>query len=200
VVDDVNGDGRADIVGFGDNFVFVSFGNTNGTFGDPIASSPGFTKSLGGWTDNNNYPRVVGDVNGDGRADIVGFGETEVYVSFGNTNGTFGDPIASSPEFTKSVGGWTDNNNLPRLLADVNGDNRADIIGFGYTHVYVSLSNGNGTFGPAIAAYSIGLNKNVGGWTDNNNYPRVAGDVNNDGKADLIGFGYSDVYVSLSGN
>jgi hypothetical protein len=199
VVGDVNGDGRADIVGFGDPFVFVSFGNTNGTFGAAIASSPGFTKSLGGWTDNNNYPRVVGDVNGDGRADIVGFGDTFVFVSFGNTNGTFDAPIASSPGFTKSVGGWTDNNNYPRLLADVNGDNRADIIGFGYTNVFVSLSNGNGTFGTPTA-YSAALTQNVGGWTDNNNYPRVAGDVNNDGKADLIGFAYSDVFVSLSGN
>jgi hypothetical protein len=196
VVGDVNGDGRADIVGFGYTDVFVSFGNTNGTFGAPIASSPSLTKNLGGWTDNNNYPRVVGDVNGDGRADIVGFGDTFVFVSFGNTNGTFDAPIASSPGFTKSVGGWTDNNNYPRLLADVNGDNRADIIGFGYTNVFVSLSNGNGTFGTPTA-YSASLTKDVGGWTDNNNYPRVAGDVNNDGKADLIGFGESDVFVSL---
>ena len=196
---DVNGDGRADIVGLGETDVFVSLGNTNGTFGAPIASSPPLTKTLGGWTDNNNYPRVVGDVNGDGRADIVGFGDTFVFVSFGNTNGTFGDPIASYPGLTKSVGGWSDNNNYPRLLADVNGDNRADIIGFGYTNVFVSLSNGNGTFGTPTA-YSAGLTKDVGGWTDNNNYPRVAGDVNNDGKADLIGFGWSDVFVSLYGN
>jgi len=197
VVDDVNGDGRADIVGFGGSLVLVSFGNNDGTFGAPIVSSPGFTKNVGTWTDNNNYPRVVGDVNGDGRADIVGFGESDVLVSFGNNDGTFGEAIASSPGFTKSVGTWTDNNNYPRLLADVNGDNRADIIGFGYTNVFVSLSNGNGTF-DTPTAYSPGLTKTVGGWTDNNNYPRVAGDVNNDGKADLIGFGESDVFVSLS--
>ena len=197
VVDDVNGDGRADIVGFGGSLVLVSFGNNDGTFGAPIVSSPGFTKNVGTWTDNNNYPRVVGDVNGDGRADIVGFGESDVLVSFGNNDGTFGEAIASSPGFTKSVGTWTDNNNYPRLLADVNGDNRADIIGFGYTNVFVSLSNGNGTF-DTPTAYSPGLTKTVGGWTDNNNYPRVAGDVNIDGKADLIGFGESDVFVSLS--
>jgi hypothetical protein len=161
-----------------------------------ISSSPGLTKNRGGWTDNNNYPRLTGDVNGDGRADIVGFGETNVFVSLGNTNGTFGAPIASSPSFTKSVGGWTDNNNYPRVVGDVNGDGTADIVGFGETEVYVSLSNGNGTFGTPTA-YSAPLTKNVGGWTDNNNYPRVVGDVNNDGKADLIGFGESDVFVSL---
>jgi len=128
----------------------------------------------------------------------VGFGDTFVFVSFGNTNGTFDAPIASFPGFTKNGGDWTDNNNYPRLLADVNGDNRADIIGFGYTNVFVSLNNGNGTF-DTPTAYSAGLTKDVGGWTDNNNYPRVVGDVNNDGKADLIGFGESDVFVSLSG-
>jgi hypothetical protein len=195
---DVNGDGRADIVGFSASNVFVSFGNSNGTFGAPIASSPGFTKNVGGWTDNNNFPRLLADVNGDKRADIVGFSASNVFVSFGNSNGTFGAPIASSPGFTKNVGRWTDNNNFPRLTGDVNGDGRADIVGFGASNVFVSSGNSNGTFGTPIA-YSPGLTKNVGDWTDNNNYPRVAGDVNNDGKADLIGFGASDVFASLAG-
>jgi hypothetical protein len=195
---DVNGDGRADIVGFGASDVFVSFGNSNGTFGAPIASSPGFTKNVGRWTDNNNFPRLLADVNGDKRADIVGFSASNVFVSFGNSNGTFGAPIASSPGFTKNVGRWTDNNNFPRLTGDVNGDGRADIVGFGASNVFVSSGNSNGTFGTPIA-YSPGLTKNVGDWTDNNNYPRVAGDVNNDGKADLIGFGASDVFASLAG-
>jgi hypothetical protein len=81
---------------------------------------------------------------------------------------------------------------------DVNGDGRLTLSVLGTLTCLVSLSNGNGTFGTPTA-YSAGLTKNVGGWTDNNNYPRVVGDVNNDGKADLIGFGESDVFVSLSG-
>ena len=169
------------------------------SYNTTVSSSPGFTKNRGGWTDNNNFPRLTGDVNGDGRADIVGFSASNVFVSFGNSNGTFGAPIASSPGFTKNVGGWTDNNNFPRLIGDVNGDGRADIVGFGASNVFVSFGNSNGTFGTPIA-YSPGLTKNVGDWTDNNNYPRVAGDVNNDGKADLIGFGASDVFASLSGS
>ena len=168
------------------------------SYNTTVSSSPGFTKNRGGWTDNNNFPRLTGDVNGDGRADIVGFSASNVFVSFGNSNGTFGAPIASSPGFTKNVGRWTDNNNFPRLTGDVNGDGRADIVGFGASNVFVSSGNSNGTFGTPIA-YSPGLTKNVGDWTDNNNYPRVAGDVNNDGKADLIGFGASDVFASLAG-
>src|SRR5690606_7457192 len=37
--------------------------------------------AVGGWSDDDRYPRQVADVNGDGRADIVGFGEAGVYVA-----------------------------------------------------------------------------------------------------------------------
>jgi hypothetical protein len=204
---DVNGDGKDDIIGFGSSKVFVSLSNGDGTFGVPIGSTPsstnGFTTNVGGWTNNTTYPRLLGDVNGDGKDDIVGFSSSQVYVSLSKGDGTFNAPIGSTPSstngFTTNVGGWTDNNNNPRVLADVNGDNKDDIVGFGATNVFVSLSKGDGTFN-APTAYSLGLTKNSGGWTDNNNYPRVVGDVNKDGKDDLIGFGLSDVFVSLSGS
>ena len=34
-----------------------------------------------GWASNNQYLRELADVNGDGAADIVGFGQAGVYVS-----------------------------------------------------------------------------------------------------------------------
>jgi hypothetical protein len=35
----------------------------------------------GGWTSQNQYPRQLADVNGDGMADIVGFGADGVAAS-----------------------------------------------------------------------------------------------------------------------
>ena len=48
-----------------------------------VALNNGFTVNDGGWTSFNQYPRQLGDINGDGRNDIVGFGGSEVYVSLG---------------------------------------------------------------------------------------------------------------------
>ena len=47
----------------------------------PAVFSENFGVKAGGWTDTNVYPRWMGDVDGDGRADIVGFGESGVFVA-----------------------------------------------------------------------------------------------------------------------
>ncbi|MDB9372451.1 FG-GAP-like repeat-containing protein, partial [Nodularia sphaerocarpa] len=104
----------------------------------------GFTKENGGWINNNDFPRMLGDVNGDGKADIVGFGGSHTLVSLGNGNGTFQTAIISSPPgagFTKENGGWINNNDFPRMLGDVNGDGKADIVGFGGSHVLISVAS-----------------------------------------------------------
>jgi Ca2+-binding RTX toxin-like protein len=192
---DVNGDHRADIVAFGLDDVYVSLGNSNGTFAQPIiARSDIFTINDGGWSTQDRYPRQLADVNGDGRADIVGFGLDNVYVSLGNSNGTFGNPFtAHSDSFTVNDGGWITQDSHPRQLADVNGDGRADIVGFALDNVYVSLGNSNGTFGNPF----VGLTVNNGGLISQDSYPRLVGDVNGDGRADIVSFGATDVWVSL---
>ncbi|MFN6540651.1 MAG: FG-GAP-like repeat-containing protein [Nostoc sp. EkiNYC01] len=195
-VADVNGDGRADIVGFGQDTVYVSLGQANGTFGAAIAAINDFTVGSNGWTNFKTYPRQVADVNGDGRADIVGFGIDTVYVSLGQANGTFGGAIAAINDFTVMSGGWSNFDRYPRQVADVNGDGRADIVGFGQDGVYVALGQANGTFGGVnFALGEFGVDN--GGWTSFDRYPRELADVNGDGRADIVGFAQDGVYVAL---
>src|SRR5437867_907858 len=89
-------------------------------------------------------PIFLADLTGDGRADIVGFGNDGVWVALNNGNGTF-----QAPQMVTDLGsnnsGWRVYQH-PRCLADLTGDGRADIVGFGNDGVWVALNNGNGTF------------------------------------------------------
>ena len=134
---DVTGDRRADIVGFGDAGAWVSLSNGDGTFTQPVLGVDNFAYSAGGWR-IDKHPRFLADVTGDGRADIVGFGDAGVWVSLSNGDGTFTQPVMTVSNFAYSAGGWRIDKHL-RGLADITGDRRADIVGFGDAGVWVSL-------------------------------------------------------------
>ena len=189
---DVNGDGMADIVGFGGPGVIVSLATGGGSFAAPVVKLAQFHGD-NGWTSDNAYPRHLADVNGDNMADIVGFGGAGVIVSLATGGGSFATPAMKLAAFTGS--GWSSDNTYPRELADVNGDGMADIVGFGIPGVFVSLATGGGSFtapGLELSAYT------GNGWTSDNAYPRHLADIDNDYAADLIGFGQNGVYTSLA--
>ena len=190
---DVNGDGRTDIVGFGNAGAFVSLGQANGLFANPVLAVANFGYNAGGWR-VDLHPRLLGDVNGDGRADIVGFGNAGAFVSLGQANGLFANPVLAVANYGYNAGGWRVGIH-PRLLGDVNGDGRADIVGFGNAGAYVSLGQANGLFAnPVLAVANFGAV--AGGWRVDR-HPRLLGDVNGDGRADIVGFGNAGAYVSL---
>ena len=91
---DVNGDGRADLIGFGtidtarndvwDLLTYVALGKSDGSFTRPeINAVSGFSSDIaaGGWTSYNEFPRAGADVTGDGRADIIGFASDGIYIA-----------------------------------------------------------------------------------------------------------------------
>jgi hypothetical protein len=191
---DLTGDGRADIVGFGNAGVWVSLNNGNGAFQAPQMVVANFAYNAGGWR-IEQHPRFLADVTGDGRADIVGFGNAGVYVSRNNGNGTFADPQLVLRNFAYNAGGWRVEQH-PRFLADLTGDRRADIIGFGDAGVYVSLNNGDGTFRePDLVVQNFAFG--AGGWRVDL-HPRFLADLTGDGRADIVGFGGGGVWVSLN--
>jgi hypothetical protein len=201
----VGGSTLSDIVGFGGAGVYVALATGTDTFGPGQLTYAGFgsSPSGGGWSSQDLYPRVLGDVNGDGLADIVGFGSAGTYVAFGTGNGNFGAAISNPGIFGSADigGGWTSFDRYPRALADVNGDGKADIVGFGGAGVYVALAdpNGDGHFQNAfLAINSFGASDAGGGWSSQNLYPRELADTNGDGRADIVAFGSNGVYIATA--
>jgi hypothetical protein len=184
-VGDVNGDGKDDIITFthdalGDVYVALSTGSA---FGPGVKWHDWF--ALAG-----EFP-AVGDVNGDGKADIITFTQgpdtaADVYVAL-STGSSFGASTKWHDLF--AVGA-----EQPRV-GDFNGDGKTDIATFtcdGNADVYVALSNGSSFVGTTVKWQDYFC---VGG-----DFPYV-GDYNGDGKDDIITFtkgSTNDVWVGLS--
>jgi len=185
-IGDVNGDGKLDIVASDwcinntvpcpSGAVAVLLGNGDGTFRAPTTYSSGGVYG----TDV-----AIGDLNGDGKADIVvvncgnaannhciGAGGN-AGILFGNGDGTF-QPVASMPLGGGGFGA------IAVAIADINADGKLDVIVAGDCTSGgcggVFLGNGNGTFQPEIAFGSAGLIA----------FSLAIGDVNGDGKLDAV--------------
>jgi phospholipase C len=145
-----------------------------------------------GWTVDRHI-RLVADVTGDGRGDLVGFGDNAVWVARSNGDGTFGPVIKALDDLCFDQGWRVDKH--PRFVIDVNGDGKADLVGFGDAGVWVALSRGDGTFAaPQLVVRNLGFNQ---GWRVDK-HPRFVVDVTGEGKPDLVGFGDAGVWVAVS--
>jgi len=178
-VADVNGDAIPDLIAA--NVCFSSTDCTNGSVGVLLGNGDGtFRPAITYLTPREIDAGAVADVNGDGSPDLIvaspcgNFGCTEgsVGVLLGNGDGTFRAVVNydSGGEGAISV-----------AIADVNRDGRADLVVANYDSgtVGVLLGNGDGTFQSAVS-YTVGF-------FDSGVSSVAIGDVNGDGKPDLIG-------------
>ncbi|MFI6038128.1 RICIN domain-containing protein [Streptomyces sp. NPDC051315] len=129
--------GALDIVGFGPQGVAVAHGRGDGTF-EPsklVLNDFGLAQ---GWT-SGKHLRFLADVTGDGTPDIVGFGDEGVWVSHNLGDGRFDQAqlVCRGFGYNDDAGAWRADHH-PRFLADITGDGRVDIVGFGGPGVYVA--------------------------------------------------------------
>ncbi|MGN6430811.1 MAG: FG-GAP-like repeat-containing protein [Gaiellaceae bacterium] len=170
-VGDLNGDGKPDVVTNSGDTVSVLLNRGDGTF----AARQDYPVAGGG----DNVSVAIGDLNGDGKPDIVTAGGT-VSVLLNKGDGTFAVrrdyPVAGSAA----------------AIGDLNGDGKPDLALANGSSVSVLLNHGDGSFG---ASHEYPL-LHPPGWDTAGSESLAIGDLNGDGKPDLV-TGNVDVHVSL---
>ncbi len=179
ITTDVNGDGLQDVCGR------VAEG-----WGCYLATGSGWGKKIqttlfndaGGWAHAHHYATIrMGDLDGDGRADVCARHGTECYMCWRSTGDGF-EPYGSVPGY-KSASGFTKPEYYTTFrLADIDGDGRDDFCARAANGWSCTLSTGSG-FGATIKGPE---------WSDARGFAAAqyygtirTGDINGDGKQDV---------------
>ena len=175
---DVTGDGRADLcVRTADDFrCYPSQGDG---FGDPIIGPPLADDS--GWGVPWHYGTIrMGDVTGDGRADVCAR-RNAGFACWPSQGDGFGDRI-DGPQWS-NADGWDQVQYWSTIeLVDLDGDGRADVCARGPGGIVCHESTGDG-FGDEFQGPEL---SDSAGWNDYSNYSTIRfADIDGDGQMDL---------------
>lgn len=166
---DFNGDGRTDLMGFTGTLGQWQVGLSTGS--NFNAAGSGTWRGHRGRAEDN----FIGDFNGDGRSDSLGYTGVAGLWAVALSDGT-GFEGTGSGNWNGHSGNRTNN-----FLGDFNGDGKTDIMAYAgsQNHWQVALSSGTNFNAPGSGTWGA----HYGGAANN-----VLGDFNGDGKTDIAGY------------
>ena len=191
IIVDLDGDGKPDLATANGNTGNVSILRNTSTVGNvSFDANVDFTTASGTrWV-------TMGDIDGDGKPDLMA-------VSNGGTlhllrNTTTSGVAFSSGSFDAAVDFATDANPQMAAFGDLDADGKPDIAVTSYTGSMVSLYRNTSTKGVAFSSGTVAAKVDLA--TGNNATGVAIGDLDGDGKPDLVVANRTSANISLYRN
>jgi len=199
---DVNGDHFVDACVRREAGVYCASNDGAGGFSAYSLYSADFSDAAGWFPPEYGATLQLGDINGDGRADVCGRSANGIACATANAGGTaFGAPTAWSvgTDFSDAAGFAAGASYWGSVrLADVDGDRFDDVCGRTAAGVRCALNTGSGAFAASTPWVTNDFTDAAGWQPVQYGSTLQLGDINGDGRADVCGRGPAGVRCAIA--